>query len=561
MPSSRKIAVCDSETDPFKYKRRPEPFIWGYYDGETYESFRDTAKFIEFVSERDEIVYCHNGGKFDFFFLADYIDYLTPLTVINGRLTRFKIGMCEFRDSYTILPVPLGAHDKGEIDYDKMEAPVRESHMAEIQNYLYRDCVSLYGFVRRYIEECGLNLTLASGAMKIWTTLADIETPKTNQAFYEQFAPYYYGGRVECFELGMVERPFVVADINSAYPFAMLSDHAFGSLYIETNVLPSNRDELRRSFIRLTADSLGAFPYRDVDGSLFFPDDGLVREFTITGWEFDAARETGALRLHEVKAVFSFYEKVNFTDYVQTFFKKKAETKALGDKAGYLLAKLHLNSLYGKFGANPAEYHEYKTCHPADIQTMHEIHGYDFCDMLGSNAIMCRPISEAAQHYYNVATAASITGFVRAYLWRAIKASKRVLYVDTDSIAAESVDGLPLGDKLGQWDIEATCDRGAIAGKKLYAFHNTGGVWPSSGDMNFGKWKQDITKRGWKVSSKGVRLDEKQICRIASGETITHAKDAPSFSITGGVRFIEREIKMRNNRRRAIPLESTETEY
>ena len=35
--------------------------------------------------------------------------------------------------------------------------------------------------------------------------------------------------------------------------------------------------------------------------------------------------------------------------------------------------------------------------------------------------------------FYNVATAASITGFVRAFMWRAICDSEEPLYCDTDS--------------------------------------------------------------------------------------------------------------------------------
>src|SRR5512139_3613756 len=129
--------------------------------------------------------------------------------------------------------------------------------------------------------------------------------------------------------------------------------------------------------------------------------------------------------------------------------------RTAGDKTGYLFAKLMQNALYGKLGANPAEYEEFITCHPAELEAMHVNGGYDFCDMLGDNAIMSRPISEVQQHYYNVATAASITGFQRTPLWRAISACDGVIYCDTDGIFAESVARLPIGDKLGEWSIEA----------------------------------------------------------------------------------------------------------
>lgn len=519
----RKIAVADSETDPFKIGRIPAPFIWGIYDGETFEYFRETWEFIEFIKDRDWIVYAHNGGKFDFFFLAEFIDLLEPLTVINGRITKFKIGNCEFRDSYAILPIPLAAHDKGTIDYSLFEAEVREEHMPEIIDYLYRDCYSLYSLVTHYIDAYGLNLTLASGALKTWSRICKETPPDTTASFYESFKPFYYGGRVECFQKGLIEKPFKVADINSAYPFAMLSNHPSGAVFTESNELPISKEETQRAFIRLRAKSLGAFPYRNDKGALEFPSDGEYREFFVTGWEFDAARDTGNLVIDDVYSVFTFADKMCFTDYVLHFYEMKQAAKK--GSPDYIIAKLHLNSLYGKFGANPANYEEFKTCHPSDIAAMEELYGYEFCDFFGPHAIVCRPISDAAMRYYNVATAASVTGFVRAYLFRAMSQCNGLLYCDTDSIAAHGLDNLKLGRELGQWDIEANCDHGGIAGKKLYAFH-------------------DAQKDTWKCASKGVRFSQNEIMRVCSGETVTYANPVPTFSLKSAAKFIDREVKI-----------------
>lgn len=521
----RKIAVIDSETDPFLYGREPKPFIWGFYDGERYEEFYETADLIEFLEAQKLIVYAHNGGKFDYFYFADWLPRYKPLTVINGRLAKFKIGDCEFRDSWNILPVPLAAHDKGEIDYAIFEAGEREKpeNAKRISDYLYRDCVSLYEFVSRYIEEFGLNLTLAGGAMKTWSKMTGIEIPQTSRHHYEQFKPYYYGGRVECFEKGIIEGEFSVADINSAYPFAMLHEHAWGTVFNHSEVLPSDSRALALSFIHLIADSKGAFPYRADDGSLYFPDDGEPREFFVTGHEFIAARDTGTLRLHEVINVATPLETISFPEYVNRFYADKARAKELGDKAGYLLAKLMQNSLYGKFGANPAEYQEFIACDPADIEVLNETEGYEPCDFFGPHLIAARPLSESQQHYYNVATAASITGFVRAYLWRSICKCGGVLYCDTDSIAARDVSALEFGKELGQWELEAECDFGAIAGKKLYAFRHA---------------------EGWKTASKGVKLSADEIVRVAQGEAVKFENDAPTFSVKRGLRFVDRTVRM-----------------
>ena len=517
----RKLSVCDSETDPFKIGRIPEPFLWGFYDGDTYETFRETWQFIEFVKDRDTICYAHNGGKFDFFFMSEFIELLEPLTVINGRITKFKIGACEFRDSYAILPVPLAMYDKGKIDYAKFEADVRENHMAEIGDYLYRDCVSLYNLVSAFTSDYGVNLTLASSALKTWEKIENVSAPKTEPSHYEFFRPFYYGGRVECFQKGIIEEPFKVADINSAYPFAMLAEHATGTRFTQSKSLPATREATRKSFIRLRARSLGAFPFRG--DTLEFPNDGKVREFFVTGWELNAARDTNALIIEDVLDVFEFSETMNFASYVNHFYAmKNAASKSSAD---YIIAKLFLNSLYGKFGANPEKYEEFKTCHPSDVDAMAELHGYSFAEFFGPHAIMARPIADEARRYYNVAVAASITGFVRAYLWRSMARCEGLLYCDTDSIAAHNTSALQLGRELGEWDIEANCDRGGIGGKKLYAFHDK---------------ETDI----WKTASKGVRFNAEKIMSVCAGNVEKYANPVPSFSIKNGVKFIDRVIKM-----------------
>ncbi len=75
-------------------------------------------------------------------------------------------------------------------------------------------------------------------------------------------------------------------------------------------------------------------------------------------------------------------------------------------------------------------------------------------------------------------------------------------------------------------EIQATA--AAYGGKKLYALLKT---------SKTGK----LLKK--KISSKGARLTAGQIFRIARGHTIHYKQKAPSMSIRGGFRTIERDIK------------------
>ena len=81
---ARKIAVVDSETDPFKYGRVPAPFIWGYYNGNEYHYFNTTYELVEFLKPRNEIIYAHNGGKFDWHFVLPYLEDGQEIIFMKG---------------------------------------------------------------------------------------------------------------------------------------------------------------------------------------------------------------------------------------------------------------------------------------------------------------------------------------------------------------------------------------------------------------------------------------------------------------------------------------------
>lgn len=533
---SREIWVADCETAPFGDNDWQHlcdgdiplarfPFIWGAYNGCEYHEFNSSEDFIAFCNTLDNVImYAHNGGKFDWFFLLDELEPWEPIMVISGRLAKFKIGGVEFRDSYNILPMPLSAWEKDEFDYTilKKEERDKPANRRKIQDYLRNDCKYLYQMVSAYIDRYGVNLTQASTALKVWQKLCQEEAPKTNKAFYNDISRFYYGGRVECFQTGIIDKPFKVIDINSAYPFAMKHRHPYGGTYNVTRKLPNSRAYIERCFISISCVSRGAFPYREKNG-LSFPNDDIRRTYFVTGWEFLSASETNSIFDWEIEEVVQFNESIHFNDYIDHFYTMKTEAKENEDKAGYIFSKLFLNSLYGKFGANPENYNEYTIIPPRYIEAA-EYDNYGYCAELGPWALCSRPLEEHKARYYNVAVAASITGFVRAYLWKAINECKEVLYCDTDSIACADTGKLELDKtQLGAWDIEAYCDRGGIAGKKLYAFHTCEGKW--------------------KTASKGVRLSPDEILEVASGRTVEYIPNNPSFSLKRGIKFISRKIQ------------------
>lgn len=526
----RPIWTLDSETDPFlskadadkrgiPYPRNPQAFLWGLWEGkkEIYHEFREASEVADFflseyASDEKPIVYAHNGGKFvDYHALRRWINTDEPIMLIGGRLAKFKIGECEFRDSINILPVGLAAFQKEEIDYSIMEREVRwePKNYEKISRYLRSDCQNLYDVVTRFQDRFGRGLTQAGACMRYWSKNYNVKAPKQNAANFQRLKPFYYGGRVECFRSGYSETEFKVVDINSAYPRAMLEKHPFSVTPIISDELPS-KAEIPQCFIELEGTSQGAFPFVDEAGSLTFPDDDIVRNYKVSGWEYLAGIELGAVSVKKIIRVYSFSEHVDFKDYIEDFFSERLAARASGDKAGDTHAKLAMNGLYGKFASDPARYKEWVIA-SGESYFDWGTKGFSIKELFGPNLLMSRDVPEERHRYYNIATAASITGYVRAFLYRSLRQCKGAIYCDTDSIAAEDVSSLSLGAALGQWKVEKECKAYAVAGKKLYAFLGLDG--------------------SWKTACKGGDLGPEEIVRVAKGEDIEFFPEVPTYTL------------------------------
>jgi hypothetical protein len=537
------------------------------YNGadQSYEEFDSTEAVVDFFARRKALVYAHNGGKFDYHYLRDHINSDEPVMVINGRLARFRVGECEFRDSLNIFPntrlADFGV--KNEIDYALME-PDRRSDpniKCEISRYLKQDCVGLWEVVDRYRSKYGKSLTQATASMKYWEKMTEVAAPRQTRSQYERYKPYYYGGRVQCFGTGVQHVKFSVADINSAYPFAMLRDHIFSPQAILDRHLPVE-PEIYKCLIKLDCTSRGAFPWRDPEtGELFFPDDeaghrNRMRTYTITGWEFMAALALDAVANIHIRQVHTFPKSINFKDYIEHFYAQRMEAAAKGDVAGKIFGKYFMNSLYGKFGANCANYAEYLISRPDTAEFQDWLSkGYTRYKPWGERWLLERKPTEeqldditGKWRFYNVATAASVTGFVRAYLFRALSATSGAVYCDTDSIAARDTSQLQFGAQLGQWKDEGRFDRYSIAGKKLYAFHQDGreDAYDPKAEKN----------PSWKIASKGVNLSANAlapeiITQIAQGHgpllkegAYRSLPQSPTYSVTREVPvFIARQLR------------------
>lgn len=525
----RDIWTLDAETDPFKYGRIPAPFIWGAYNGSEYHQFDTVAEVVAFVKEIDGIFYAHNGGRFDYHFLIPHAEAYDDLLVIHGRIAKWRLGKAEMRDSFNILPVALATYKKDEIDYSIMEPGERDkpANRAKIEGYLRSDCVYLWELVTQFVERYGLSLTQAAASMRQWKKFSGIDVRDSGSVFFDKFKPFYFGGRVQAFQHGYKRERCYSADVNSAYPAAMLHDHPFGTV---VDTAPRSKVKIRgRDFYVVHGVTRGCFPYRE-GLTLAFPDDGNARTYHVTGHELQAAVETGGLRPGwEIVERIAFVESVNFKDYILFCYEQRAEAKARGDKAGALFWKLLMNSLYGKFGADPRKYVNHFLV-PAEIVPVNDA-SYPLAGYVGPWALVENLEKPTNSRFYNVATAASITGFQRAVLIRQIPKAKGLIYCDTDNIKARDLGAIDLGAGLGAWSLEIDEASGqdhfdwwAVAGRKLYAFGMDNGFV--------------------KYASKGAKLYPAEIVKVAKGGMVKYLPDVPTFSVIKPPGFVEREIRL-----------------
>ena len=515
------IYTLDIETDPFAHGVIPKPFAIGFYDGETFTHFWG-AGCIQKMRDHVEslpagIIYLHNGGKFDLYYLLDWLTGDTK--IINGRIVlshmRAVKGLHELRDSYAIMPFKLKQYKKDDIDYNLLKRECRDANRDEIVSYLKGDCVYLHELCLIFLENFGLRLTIGSAAMNELKEYHSFERllPEQDADIRSNF---YFGGRVQCFKKGIINKPLKIYDVNSMYPFAMRNYmHPVSMPYGESKKICSDT-----CFVVCEGRNYGAFPIREKLGIRFDVEDGV---FAVSIHEWKAAVNLGLFEPRKIIRCLNFRDRSTFKNFVDAFYDERKKATDSGDTTRAKLLKYVLNSSYGKFGQNPTNFFDYKiTSHREELIS----HGWECDEILWDFDIIVWRKKSKNQLLHNIATAASVTGAARAILMEAIANSTNPVYCDTDSLICEELNGVEKdASKLGAWKLEGEGNRAAIGGKKLYAIFDG--------------------ENCIKLASKGVRLEPSQIVDICNGAVIEYVKESPSYKLSGAHTFIKRKVRMR----------------
>ena len=441
----------------------------GIYDGKDVNILTSPVlknnSFIKWLLDNladGDIVYAHNGGKYDFLFIFDFIKSvegkLLSIKVINASVVMFRVEYdkkrIEFRDSYAILPSSLKSltndfnvkHKKLEMDYTK---GLKDTNF---YNYFKNDLIGLYEVLEQS-RELTEKLTLASNSMNIFLTdFYQKEYYNNSIAIDDIFRLGYMGGRVEIFKMRGTDLHYY--DINSLYPSVM-----------KENEYPLIENKNYRYVNRFYPDVLGYYycniespdmhipllPYRTAKGKLIFP----VGKWQ--GWYYSPeilkARELGYDISIRKGYVFEDTGYI-FRDFVNHYYNIKSHSTG----AKKAIAKLVLNSLYGKFGQRHV-FDEF-------IIDDDEKARYNYIPSLN----LSRRKRISYSKYQHTEIAGLITSYARLKLYSLFEKAgmDSVYYCDTDSIITSSL--MKTSSALGDIKEEADIEEFIALSPKVYAY-------------------------------------------------------------------------------------------
>lgn len=349
--------------------------------------------FFERLSGQNTTCYFHNL-KFDGRFILDWLmkhgytfieddelyENKTFKTLISGMGAFYSITVrwengcsTEFRDSLKKLPMAVRRiatsfnleMSKGDLDYDKYRAPGELPTEDEL-DYLKRD-VSIVAQAMKEVIDSGMKkLTVASDAMNEYKTLTGMTYfnkmfPVFDHSMDMEIRRAYRGGFTYADPRfsGRVVGAGIVLDVNSLYPSVMkFADIPYGDpLFQRGKVEPTKTHPLTIFSVTFTAKlKPNHIPCIQIKGNNLFLGTEYLREvkepttLMVTNVDWDLYNDHydievlaygGGWKFHATKGLFDIY------------IDKWSEIKAKETGGKREIAKLHLNSLYGKYATNP----------------------------------------------------------------------------------------------------------------------------------------------------------------------------------------------------------------
>ena len=489
----RAVYVADFETttDPNDCR------VWGYGIADTNDpenvTIGDTVDgFIEAISELRIICYFHNL-RFDGHFIIDWLmkngyEYtddkvnedglFSALISDTGKFYSITVawregGRTEFRDSLKKLPMSIKRigeafgyeEGKGEIDYDKLR-PVGYVMTDEERDYIRIDVAILAKAIKQVHVDNGMTkLTIGSDSLAEYKRTVAVRFDRTFPPFSHRMDAHirkaYRGGYTYAdprFK-GRKVGSGIVLDVNSLYPSVMknrLIPYGEPKIFSEYQE-PTKERPLQIFGVTFTAKlKPGHLPCIQVKGSSAFVPTEYVREISepvslmVTSTDWELYNDHYDINVIAYEGGYAFQAATGlFDDYIDKWVRVKEHSEG-GIRE---IAKLHLNSLYGKLATNP------------------NITGK--IPYLKDGAVHYRRGPEEVRAPVYTAAGAYITSWGRDLTIRAAQANYSTFaYADTDSLHLLR-DDVPTSievhkTRMGAWDHEYSFQHAFYIRAKAY---------------------------------------------------------------------------------------------
>lgn len=465
-----KFFVFDTETT--KLEPQPKNFVFGVIYGYNFykviKTVSDFKKEFQKKKYKGKHIFAHNA-EFDLSVIYGNIyKNVDSKAIFNGKFICAKKHDITFGDSLNIYPSSL--EKIGEIvglkklDNQKVKGQkLRKNNITQDDiKYCIRDCEIVYTALLEIFENVGtIKLTISSLAMFDFRNkflYNDLIFSDLVDEFYDS----YYGGRTECFKMGVVDCD--VFDINSLYPTVM-KEIVFPDIRTLKKVskldlkyffhVLKNFEGLASIEVEHKETYFGFLPYRNK--KLYFP----VGNFsTIVNFnEIRFALKHGAIEIKKVNyVVYANPIKSPFKDFIDINYNIRKNSKNELEKT---ILKLKMNSLYGKFGQRvkfSSEYFELIPYHIID--ELEKTEKFFELKIFNQNRNDCFLITENEKFknsFFSIPVFSSyITSGARIKLLENLlnNDSNSVCYCDTDSIFLEKKFIGKIGNELGEFKKE-----------------------------------------------------------------------------------------------------------
>ena len=480
----------------------------------------------------------------------------------TGKQVRFRDSLKLVNSSLEKMGKDLGIPEEvqkltGTIDYGKHRD--EGYHMTDIERqYQINDVLALAYCIEK-MEEMGLTecMTAAAFAMRQYKKILYLQDHKgasENQKgfarsvreYFERVFPVlddevdkfirssYRGGFCYCNADSekIYKQDLYVYDVNSMYPAQMFGvtdgTNTYGGKFpVGEPHWFNSLDELPDGimyFVRLNAwfeVKDGYIPFIQLKNNRMFQENEYVKdsegyqEITLTKQDYELFLKHYNIIDMEVIGGYWFYTRDNlFTDYINKFYAMKDEGKRTGNKTKTALAKICLNSLYGKFGTRgnrPVAHVEYDDKNILHISAHRDANGV--LDELEGDTIY-------------IPVASTVTAYARKYIVSSAQENyDNFLYSDTDSLHLSAPAKGIWVDKyeLGAWDLESTPTIGRYVRQKTYIEYIDGewdlkacGMPQQCKELAIEKYGDDIVN----VFGKGFEVEGKLSRKRVSGGVI-----------------------------------------